>query len=278
VREVTYVKTKDEFRELPRPARERQQLYQALISRVSLLVIRDLFDADDRLERVSFNGHVSRTHPATGQADYPCLLSLIVQREEFTPIVLAHVQPDECLRHLKALVSGHPYAVEAVRPLVDFDHSRYAFTQSVDVVVDLDYRDDLMTITPTEFEHLVRQLFEALPGMEGWTTRASKDDGIDGVIFNNTPITGGLTVVQAKQHSKTIGVEHVRELMGAMEHKRAGRGVLVTTSAFTKDAKALGADYGGRIQLIDGAELVYLMKEHLGKEVIIGRRGKRPTP
>jgi restriction system protein len=68
VREVTYVKTKDEFRELPRPARERQQLYQALISRVSLLVIRDLFDADERLERVSFNGHVSRTHPATGQA------------------------------------------------------------------------------------------------------------------------------------------------------------------------------------------------------------------
>lgn len=278
VREVTYVKTKDEFRESPRPARDRQQLYQSLISRVTLLVIRDLFDADDQLERISFNGHVSRTHPATGQADYPCLLSVIVQREEFTPIVLAHVQPNECLHHLKALVSDHPYAVEPVRPLVDFDRSRYAFTQPADVVASLDSRDDLMTLTPTEFEHLVRQLFETLPGMEGWTTQASKDDGIDGAIFNNTPITGGLTVVQVKQYSKTIGVDHVRELMGAMEHKRAGRGVLVTTSTFTKDAQALGADYGGRIQLIDGAGLVYMMKEHLDKEVIIGRRGRKPTP
>lgn len=277
VREVTYVKTKDEFRDSPRPARDRQQLYRSLISRITLLVIRDLFDADDRLERISFNGHVSRTHPATGQADRPCLLSVIVQREEFTPIVLAHVQPDECLHHLKALVSDHPYAVEPVRPLVDFDRSRYAFTQPADVVASLDSRDDLMAITPTEFEHLVRQLFEALPGMEGWTTQASKDDGIDGVIFNNMPITGGLTVVQVKQYSKTVGVDHVRELMGAMEHKRAGRGVLVTTSTFTKGAQALGTDYGGRIQLIDGAGLVYMMKEHLNKEVIIGRRGKKPT-
>jgi restriction system protein len=276
-RAVTYVKTKDEFREQARPARDCQRLYRSVISEVSLLVIRDLFDADERLSQVSFNGHVSRTHPATGQADYPCLISLIVTREEFTPIVLTHVQPDECLHHLKALVSDHPHAVEAVRPLVDFDRSRYAFTHPVDVVAGLDSRDDLMTLTPTEFEHLVRQLFEALPGMEGWTTRASKDDGIDAVIFNNTPITGGLTVVQAKQYTATVGVQHVRELMGAMEHKRAGRGVLITTSSFTKDARVLGEDYGGRIQLIDGAGLVSMMKEHLDKDVLIGRRSRQKS-
>jgi restriction system protein len=189
--------------------------------------------------------------------------------------VLDRVDPDECLRHLKALISNHPFEVEAVRPLVDFDRSRYAFTQSVDVVAGLDHRDDLMTLTPTEFEHLVRQLFEATPGMEGWTTQASKDDGIDAVIFNATPITGGLTVVQAKQYSVTVGVQHVRELRGAMEDKKAGRGVLVTTSSFTTDARILADRFGGQVQLIDGPELIYLMKEHLDKDVLIGRRGKK---
>jgi restriction system protein len=190
LRSVTYVKTKDEFREVARPTKECVQLYQSLISQVSLLVIRDLFDADVRLEQISFGGHVATTDPATGRADYPCLVSVIVCRDEFAPIVLTQVLPEACLRHLKALVSARPFAVEAVRPLVDFDHSRFAFTRPVDVVSGLDHRDDLMALTPTEFEHLVRQLFEALSGMEGWTTQASRDDGIDGVIFNDTPITG----------------------------------------------------------------------------------------
>jgi restriction system protein len=278
VRGVTYVKTKDEFREVARPTKECHQLYRSLISQLSLLIIRDLFDADVHLEQISFGGHVTTTDPATGQVDYPCLVSVIVHREEFAPIVLTQVQPEVCLRHLKALVSAHPYAVEAVRPLVDFDRSRFAFTQPMDVVSGLDHRDDLMDLTPTEFEHLIRQLFEALPGMEGWTTQASRDDGIDGVIFNATPITGGLTVVQVKQYSSNVGVDAVRELMGAMEHKRAGRGVLVTTSGFTKEAKMLGADYGGRIQLIDGSELVFMFREHLDKDVLISRRRRKTGP
>jgi restriction endonuclease Mrr len=68
--------------------------------------------------------------------------------------------------------------------------------------------------------------------MEAWTTQASKDDGIDAVIFNNTPITVGLTVVQAKQYTASVGVQHVRELMGARDHKKAGSGGLIPTSSF----------------------------------------------
>jgi restriction system protein len=84
-----------------------------------------------------------------------------------------------------------------------------------------------------------------------------------------------LTVVQAKQYSTSIGVQHVRELAGTMEDKKAGRGILVSTSRFTKDAEVL-SERLGRIQLIGGAELVYLLKEHLDKDVVIGRRAKRP--
>jgi restriction system protein len=274
-RSVSYVRTRDELIRKERPARECASLYRSVVSQSTLLVLRDVFDADAALRKVSVNGHVSTTNRATGQPAYPCLISVIVDREEFEGLVLDNVGADECLRHLKALVSEHPYAVEAVRPLIDFDRTRYAFAESVDVVAELDHRDDLMTLTPTEFEHLVRQLFEATPGMQGWTTRPSKDDGVDAVIFNDTPITGGLTVVQAKQYSNTIGVHHVRELAGTMEDKKAGRGVLVTTSSFTKDARLL-SNRLGRIQLIDGGELVYLLKQTLDKDVVIGRRTRRP--
>jgi len=123
----------------------------------------------------------------------------------------------------------------------------------------------------------VRQLLEAYDGMEGWTTRPSKDDGVDAVIWNNTPITGGLTIVQAKQYSKSIGVQHVRELAGTMEDKKAGRGILVTTSSFTKEARVL-AERLGRIQLIDGPNMVHLLKEKLNKDVVIGSRVRAGGP
>ena len=269
-RTVTYVRSRDDFVIKDRPARECAALYRAIISQTALLAIRDLFVADQQLRRVNFDGRVQSTNPATGRPEYPCLISLMVEREEFDQLVLEQVSAEDCLRHLQARVAN-PYAVEPVAPFIDFDLTRYAFTAGQDVVSELDGRPDLMDLTPTQFEHLVRQLFEATPGMEGWTTQPSKDDGVDAVITNKTPITGGLTVVQAKQYTASIGVGHVRELLGAMEDKKAGRGVLVTTSRFTRGSYELSQRLG-RIQLIDGANLVYLIKQNLQKDVVIGRR------
>ena len=70
------------------------------------------------------------------------------------------------------------------RLITTHNRQRLRSEQSVDVVAGLDHRDDLMTQAPTEFEHLVRQLFEATPAMGGWTAQTSEDDGIDAVILN----------------------------------------------------------------------------------------------
>jgi restriction system protein len=275
VKSVVYVKTRDELVPKRFTVRELTSLYRSVVSQVSLLVVRDLFDADAQLRQVSFNGMVHRTNPATGRPEYPCLISLMVERNEFEGINLEQVTPEKCLQYLKAQVFNHPDEVEGVPAFFDFDKTRYAFVEGVDVVADLDHRPDLMAMSPSEFEHLVRQVFEAAPDMTGWTTRASKDDGVDAVIRNSNPVTGGLTVVQAKQYSHAIGVSHVRELYGTMEDTRAGHGILVTTSTFTKDSKLLARRLV-RIQLIDGAGLVDLIKKYLHKDVLIGRRPKRP--
>ena len=105
--------------------------------------------------------------------------------------------------------------------------------------------------------------------MEGWTTELSRDDGVDAVMVNKTPGGKMLSIVQAKRDSNVVGVSHIRELAGAMEEKKAGHGILVTTSWFTSGCWQKAAEHG-RMELFDGPRLLAMIKEHLGKDVLIG--------
>ena len=268
VRAVQYVQSKDEDRELARPAKEVGELYRLIVSQAALLCVRDILDGDSLLASVAFNGHVRATNPATGRREYPCLISLNVERDAFEQLVLAEVKPAECLRYLRALVSPHPYDLEQIKPIVDFDLTKYRFIEGLDAVSTLDSRPDLMDLSPDEFEHLVRQVFE-VTGLEGWTTEHSRDDGVDAVMINKTPGRATLSIVQAKRYSKVVGVSHIRELAGAMEEKKAGHGILVTTSWFTSGCWQKAREHG-RMELFDGPRLRALIKERLGKDVLIG--------
>jgi restriction system protein len=89
------------------------------------------------------------------------------------------------------LVSQPRTSVRKSQPTVDqVDLAFYSFVENVDVVAGLDSRADLTKMSPTEFEHFVRQLFEA--SGEGWTTQRSGDDGVDAVVINRDPLVGGL--------------------------------------------------------------------------------------
>jgi restriction system protein len=70
--------------------------------------------------------------------------------------------------------------------------------------------------------------------------------------------------VQAKRYSNgTIGRPDVQGFVGALTGKRASRGVFITTSSFTKDAREYAETIQGfRVILVDGEELVRLMIEH----------------
>jgi restriction system protein len=267
-REVQYIKSKDDIRELTRPGKEIAELYRLVVSQVALLCVRDIFESDSQLATLAFNGHVRATNPATGHREYPCLISLNIEREALEELVLRDVRPEVCLRHLRALISPHPYDLEPIKPIVDFDLTKYRFVEGLDAVSTLDSRPDLMDLSPDEFEHLVRQVFEAA-GLEGWTTQHSRDDGVDAVMINRTPGRATLTIVQAKRYSKVVGVNHIRELAGAMEEKKAGHGILVTTSWFTAGCWQKAWEHG-RMELFDGPRLRSLIQERLGKDVLIG--------
>jgi hypothetical protein len=139
--------------------------------------------------------------------------------------------------------------------------------QDTYVMAGNDNRPNLLALRPLEFEHLVRQLFEAI-GLKSWITQASRDEGVDGIVYNDHPLLGGLCVIQVKRNSRAVGAETVRALAGVMEDKRAVKGVLVTTSWASKASRDIAGRHG-RIEIIEGCHLKSMLREHLGLDTLI---------
>jgi restriction system protein len=269
VRGYRYIKTRDAIDPLPRPTTEIKQRYARLIASVALRNLHEIFAAvpGDVVEAVVFNGRVSTTDKATGKPARPHLLSVEAERTTFEDLVLAAVEPAACLKRLNALVSPNPFDLEAVEPFIAFDLKRFRFTDDMDVVAGLDSRPNLLKLSPTEFEHLVRQLFVAM-GAEAWTTIPSKDGGVDAVATSKNLFFGGVCLIQAKRWTGVVGLESVHALTGVMADHNATTGVLVTTSWFGRASEQFANR--NRITLVNGAELKQLIKQHLNRDVIPG--------
>ena len=272
VTEYRYVRSTDEIRAVPRKEADVKRMYGDLLAKITLRVVSEVFDATppSLVRNVVFNGHVSAKDRATGQPIHPCLISVYATREAFGDLILdePELDPVRALRHLNAVVSPHPYDLESVRPVAEFDLSKYKFVEEMDVVAGMDSRPDLLALKPVEFEQLVRRLFEGI-GLKAWVTQGSRDDGVDAVALNEDPILGGICVIQAKRYKNIVGVESVNALAGVMNDKAAARGILVTTSWFGKASYEFAARTG-RMQLIDGRELKSMLEEHLGIKALIG--------
>jgi restriction system protein len=269
VRGYRYIKARDAIDPLPRPATEVRQRYARLIACMALRTLHEIFASTpaDVVEAVVFNGRVSTIDRATGRPDRPHLLSVEAERSVFEDLVLAAVEPAACLKRLNALVSPNPFDLEAVEPFIAFDLKRFRFTDDLDVIAGLDSRKNLLNLSPTEFEHLVRQLFVAM-GAEAWTTIPSKDGGVDAVATSKNLFFGGVCLIQAKRWTGVVGLESVHALTGVMADHNATTGVLVTTSWFGRASEQFANR--NRITLINGAELKQLVKKYLEMDVIPG--------
>src|SRR4051812_18920149 len=140
------------------------------------------------------------------------------------------------------------------------------FVEEDQVLATLDPRPNLMELTPGEFESLITNLFERM-GLETKLTQASRDGGGDCVAYDPRPIFGGKVVIQAKRYKNTVGVSAVRDLYGTMQNEGASKGILVTTSGYGQASPQFAANKP--LELIDGANLLYLLAEHAGIEARI---------
>jgi restriction system protein len=124
--------------------------------------------------------------------------------------------------------------------------------------------DRIKQMPPGFFERLVVDLLMKLgyggPFGSGMTLGRSGDRGVDGVIHQDK-LGLDLLYVQAKRWEGNVGGSVVREFAGALSAHRARKGVIITTSTFTRDAVADAERMGERIVLIDGPKLAELLYE-----------------
>ncbi len=95
----------------------------------------------------------------------------------------------------------------------------------------------------------------------GRTVGKSGDGGIDGII-NEDRLGLDVLYLQAKRWEAPVGRPVVQAFIGSLEGVRAKKGVLISTSTFTAEAKAFVAKIEKKIVLIDGEQLANLMVEH----------------
>lgn len=121
--------------------------------------------------------------------------------------------------------------------------------------------------SPAFFERVVVELLVRM-GYGGSRSDAGKaigksgDGGIDGIIKEDKL---GLDVVyiQAKRwDSNAVGRPDVMQFAGALQAQRATKGIFITTSRFTDDARTYVSQIGSKIVLIDGELLTSLMIDH----------------
>tara|TARA_R110001583_G_scaffold165023_1_gene317484 strand:- start:4157 stop:5074 length:918 start_codon:yes stop_codon:yes gene_type:complete len=129
----------------------------------------------------------------------------------------------------------------------------------------LDILERTRKVTPAFFEELLIELLVAM-GYGGTGEGAAHalgktgDNGIDGVI-DQDPLGVDQIYIQAKRYAQgnNVGAGDIRDFFGALNLKKAQKGIFITTSEFTASALETAQNLGTRIVLINGNELAKLM-------------------
>jgi len=114
--------------------------------------------------------------------------------------------------------------------------------------------EDLLALTPDQFERLIKELFE-VHGYQTELSGGNGDHGVDVIVHNDE---GEKWIVQCKRYSGSVGEPVVRDLYGTMLHEEAQRAYLITTGSFTAQAKAWAEEKP--IVLYDGDALIKLIQ------------------
>ena len=128
--------------------------------------------------------------------------------------------------------------------------------------------ENILKMDPSDFETLVLKLLAAL-GYGGGNFQSMQgvprgpDGGIDGRI-NEDQLGLDQIYIQAKRYTEnSIGRPTVQSFIGAMTGGGCRKGVFVTSSTFTAEAKAYANDLRDmKLVLIDGKKLAELMIQH----------------
>ncbi len=136
-----------------------------------------------------------------------------------------------------------------------------------------DLLEKIKSCSPGFFEALVVELLVKM-GYGGTQEDAgqaigkSGDGGIDGIIKEDRL---GLDVIylQAKRWEGTVSRPEIQKFAGALQGRRARKGVFITTSDFSREAREFASAIDNKIILIDGSELAeYMIDFNVGVSLV----------
>lgn len=121
--------------------------------------------------------------------------------------------------------------------------------------------------SPAFFEALVIELLVKMGyggSIEdaGQAIGGSGDGGIDGIIKEDRLGLDAIYIQAKRWDSSSIGRPEVQAFAGALQGRRARKGVFITTSSFAQTAREFVERIDAKIVLIDGEMLTRLMFEH----------------
>jgi len=116
--------------------------------------------------------------------------------------------------------------------------------------------DRMLSLTPREFEEFVAELFSR-QGFQVQLTPLRRDKGRDILAISSGDLGQHLYLAECKRYDShnPVGVHYIRSLYGVLEQERATKGIIATTSYFTRGARELAQDLKWRISLKDYTDL-----------------------
>lgn len=128
----------------------------------------------------------------------------------------------------------------------------------------MDWKEELLqallAMHPSAFERLCQRVLRESGFVKVEVTGRSSDGGIDGNGILRVNLVSFQVLFQSKRWQGAVGAGVVRDFRGAMQG-RADKGLIITTSRFTAEARAEATRDGApAIDLIDGEDLCDLLK------------------
>ncbi len=126
--------------------------------------------------------------------------------------------------------------------------------------------EKVMSCSPAFFERLVVDTLVKM-GYGGSRAEAGKaigrsgDEGIDGIIAEDR-LGLDMIYIQAKRWEGNVSRPEIQKFAGALQGKRAKKGVFITTSDYTAEARAFAHSIDAKIVLISGRQFAELMFEY----------------
>lgn len=255
-----------------------KDLWTDMTYQITLRSIYELFSSImmSSVETIIFNGFIESIDAATGHLSRKCILSIMVNRNSFMKLDFTRIEPKQCFKRLKGIAAHDLSSLTPIPPITHLNKQDTRFVTPNSILDNIETDNNLAVMDWKDFENLIRELFEkefSSNGSEVKITRASKDGGVDAVVFDPDPIRGGKIIIQAKRYTNVVGVSAVRDLYGTVHNEGAIKGILVTTSDYGSDSYNFAKDKP--ITLLNGANLLHLMSKHGYKASINIAEAKR---